>query len=113
MFKSADISHTSSTIANELQDADDGQPDQIQIRVQNPNQLYGKLHRLATQAKRRTVIYSDKFEVFDRVFTLINKSVPEAKENAMVLNQLRKEIYHSRKTEATMDYGSILQKQQY
>jgi hypothetical protein len=107
MFKSADISHTSSTIANELGDGTDDQPDQIQIRVQHPNQLYEKLHRLATHAKRRTVIYSDKFEVFDRVFQLINKVVPEAQENSMVLNQLRKEIYYSRRMDASQDIGNV------
>lgn len=107
MFKSADISHTSSAIANELDDGADDRPDQIQVRVQHPNQLYEKLRRLATHAKRRTVIYSDKFEVFDRVFQLINKAVPEAQENSVVLNQLRKEIYYSRRMDASQDIGNF------
>lgn len=43
--------------------------------------------------------------MFDRVFQLINKVVPEAQENSMVLNQLRKEIYHSRRMDASQDIG--------
>lgn len=100
MFRSADISHTSTTTANELGDAEEERPDQIQVRVQNPQQLYKKLHRLATRPKRRTVIYSDRFEVFDRVFQLVDKAIPEAKENALVLNQLRKEMPYTRRAEA-------------
>lgn len=96
MFRQADISHTSTTVANELGAAEDEDPDRIQIQVQSPQHLYKKLHRLATHAKRRAVVYSDSFEVFDRVFQLINR-VPDARENALLLNQLRREITHARR----------------
>ena len=95
MFRSADVSHTSTTVAGEPNDGEDGPPEQIQIHLQNPQRLYRKLYRLATHAKRRTVVYSERFDVLDRVFQLIDKAVPEAKENAMVLNQLRREIHHA------------------
>lgn len=68
MFKSADLSHTSTTVASETATETDEQPDHIQIQIQDPKRLYKKLYRLSTHAKKRTVIYSDKFEVFDRVF---------------------------------------------
>lgn len=96
MFKQADISHTSTLVTNEL-GGDNEQTDQIQIQMQNPQQLYSKLHKLYTHPKRRSVIYSDRFEVFDRAFQIIDKAITKAKENAQVLNQLRREISEDRK----------------
>lgn len=96
MFKSAGVSQASTTLANELGTVENDDPEQIQIAIEQPSRLYRKLHRLATRPKKRAVVYCERPEVFDRVFQLLDQVVPEAKENALVLNQLRKEISYAK-----------------